>query len=71
MNGALKQNLTLVKEALTALISSKNDHEAFMFDMPDAIIEACESRREQAQRFLTNLIDIEIEDKTRLSLAEA
>ena len=34
LNGALRQNLSLVKDALTALISSKEDFEIVMQELP-------------------------------------
>ena len=43
--GFLKQNLAVVKDALTGLISSKDDFEIVMSDLPTQISTACEERR--------------------------
>ena len=39
--GYLKQNLLVVKDALTGLISSKEDFEIMMRDLPTQISTAC------------------------------
>ena len=48
ITGVLMQNLSLVRDSLTALISSSDDYEIVVGGMPAQISEACNSRRSQA-----------------------
>lgn len=62
IRGVLQNNLEIVKEVLTALISSDVDYEIFMSSMPQQLSQICDDRRNQAKIFLQNLLETKISD---------
>ena len=64
ITGALERNLQLVNDTLQALVSSQEDFEMVMRQLPYQVSEACETRRGQAQRFMANFIETRVDDKT-------
>ena len=70
VQGCLLRNLSLIQDALTGLISSQEDYVLIMRELPYALSEVCESRREQAKRFMRGLVETRVEDKTLMLMHE-
>ena len=70
VQGNLQRNLSLVQDALTGLISSQEDYVRTMRELPYALSEVCESRREQAKRFMRGLVETRVADKTLLLMQQ-
>ena len=70
IKGALQRNLCIVRNALSALISSQDDYEIVAAFLPNQVSEMLENRRGQARRFLATYINSEVEDKTLLDSSE-
>ena len=64
IQGVLQRNLYLIQDALTALVSSEEDFSMIIRELPHPMNEMCESRRGQATRFMQNLVETRVEDKT-------
>ena len=46
------------------MVSSEADYSMIVRELPHQVYEVCEARRSQAMRFMQNLVETRVDDKT-------
>lgn len=55
---SLRQNLRLVKDAISSLLSSQVEFDISINLLPEPVIQVCTQRREQAKRFIKDFFTV-------------
>ena len=66
IRGTLAQNLELVRDALSSLVSTQVEFDISVNLLPEPISQACQKRRQQAVHFMNQFLSQKIEKQESL-----